>query len=44
LIVELEKKILAREFKRYLEFAEISINSVQCLRLLKSVKERLGIY
>lgn len=43
LILKIEKKILAKEFMRYLEFAEVSLNAVECMKMLRSVKERLGL-
>jgi len=43
-IVEIEKKIIAKELNRYIEFAEIALNSVKCIRKLREIGERFEIF
>ena len=43
-LIELEKKILLKELIRYEEFANISLNSVECIKKIYEIKERCGIY
>ncbi|MBD3309496.1 DEAD/DEAH box helicase [candidate division KSB3 bacterium] len=42
-LVELEKKILRKEFLRYQEFAYISTNVVECIRKIREVEDKYDL-
>ncbi|MBA7624664.1 hypothetical protein ES703_32075 [subsurface metagenome] len=42
-LLELEKKIVARELKRYEEFASIASNVIECLRKIGFVEDKFGL-
>jgi len=41
--VELEKKIMAKELKRYKEFAHTASNTVECLKKIEWIEDKYGI-
>ena len=42
-LVELERKIVAKELKRYEEFAGIALNVIECIRKIELIEERFGL-
>ncbi|MHC4461410.1 MAG: helicase-related protein [Planctomycetota bacterium] len=42
-LIELERKILSREFQRYHEFSHIAMNVIECIRKIHEVEGRLNL-
>lgn len=42
-LIELERKILARELERYEEFGRISTNYIDCVKKIHNLENRLGL-
>ena len=42
-LIELERKILSREFQRYQEFSHIAMNVLECIRRIHEVEGRLNL-
>ncbi len=42
-LIELERKILSREFQRYQEFAYIATNVLECIKRIQEVEEKLNL-
>ena len=41
--MELEKRIVIKELKRYKDFASMSINPVDCVKKIEAIEEKYGI-
>lgn len=42
-LVELERKIVAKELKRYEEFAGIALNVIECIRKIEFIEDKFGL-
>ena len=42
-LIHLERKILSKELKRYREFADASLNSLECLNKIYNIEKKFGI-
>jgi superfamily II DNA or RNA helicase len=40
---QLEKRIIIKELRRYIEFAEVSLNAIECIRILREAGDKYNI-